>query len=47
MLEDLNELIERQRESETTARRWLRYVGVFMVSLVAFGALYAGIKFLE
>jgi hypothetical protein len=48
MLENLNELIERQqRESEPATQRWLRYAGVFVVSLVAFGALYAGIKFLE
>jgi len=48
MLENLNELIERQqRESETVVARWLRYAGVFLVSLFAFGALYAGIKFLD
>lgn len=48
MLENLNELIERQqRESESASLRWLRYAGVFLVSLFAFGALYAGIKFLE
>ena len=47
MFEDLNELERRQRESEPAWTRWLRYAGVFVVSLVAFGALYVGIKALE
>jgi hypothetical protein len=48
MFESLNEEIKRREAgSESAAMRWLRYAGVFVVSLFAFGALYAGIKFLE
>jgi hypothetical protein len=40
MLENLNELIERQqRESESAAQRWLRYAGVFLVSLCLWRAV--------
>ena len=48
MFDSINDKI---RESEDTpegpVRRWLRYAGIFTVSLLAFGALYSGILFLE
>ncbi len=48
MFESLNEEIKRREGgSEAALMRWVRYAGVFVVSLVAFGALYAGIKYLE
>ncbi len=48
MFESLNEEIKRREgESESAVIRWLRYAGVFIVSLFAFGALYAGIRYLE
>lgn len=48
MFESLNEEIRRREGgSETAVMRWLRYAGVFVVSMVAFGALYAGIALLE
>ena len=48
MFDSLNDKIrESEDTSEAPVRRWLRYAGVFMVSMLAFGALYAGILFLE
>jgi hypothetical protein len=47
MFESLNEIERKEGGTETALTRWLRYAGVFVVTLVAFGALYAGITFLE
>jgi hypothetical protein len=48
MFDSLTDKIrEAEDASEAPARRWLRYVGILMVSMLAFGALYAGILFLE
>jgi hypothetical protein len=48
MFETLNEEIRRRQGSDAnTLVRWLRYAGVLAVSLLAFGALYAGITLLE
>ena len=48
MFDSLNDKIRASEDaSEAPARRWLRYAGVFIVSMLAFGALYAGILFLE
>ena len=48
MFDSLNDEIRKHDDSsEAPAIRWLRYAGVLMVSMLAFGALYAGILFLE
>jgi hypothetical protein len=33
--------------ASTPRQRWLRYAAVLLVSLLAFGGLYFGIRFLE
>jgi hypothetical protein len=44
----LNDKIrESEDTSEAPATRWLRYAGILIVSMLAFGALYLGILFLE
>jgi hypothetical protein len=48
MFDSLNDKIRQSEDtSEAPVMRWLRYAGIFMVSLLAFGALYSGILFLE
>ena len=48
MFESLDDKIrESEHTSEAPVRRWLRYAGVFLVSMMVFSALYAGILFLE
>lgn len=48
MFDSINDKIrESEDTSEGPVRRWLRYAGIFIVSLLAFGALYSGILFLE
>lgn len=48
MFDSLNDELRRYDDAaEAPARRWLRYAGVFLVSMLAFGALYVGILFLE
>ena len=48
MFNSLNDEIRKHEDSSgATAMRWVRYAGVLMVSMLAFGALYAGILFLE
>lgn len=48
MFNSLDEDIKRaDRASSTPRERWLRYAAVTLVSLVLFGGLCAGIRFLE
>ena len=48
MFDSLDDEIRRKEDSaEPPVRRWLRYAAVFMVSMLAFGAMYTGILFLE
>jgi hypothetical protein len=48
MFTSLDEEIKRDDDAAGTVRaRWLRYVAVFFTSALLFGALYAGIRFLE
>jgi hypothetical protein len=48
MFDSFDDEIRRHEDSsEAPIRRWLRYAAVFMVSMLAFGALYTGILFLE
>ena len=48
MFDNLDDKIrESEDTSEAPFRRWLRYAGVLMVSMLAFGSLCVGILFLE
>ena len=48
MFDSLEEEMKRNDEATSSPReRWLRYAAVLLVSLVLFGGLYAGIRFLE
>jgi hypothetical protein len=48
MFDSLDDKIrESENTSEAPARRWLRYTGVLIASMLAFGALYVGILILE
>jgi hypothetical protein len=48
MFDSLNDNIRASEDaSEAPLRRWLRYAGIVIVSMLAFGALYVGILFLE
>ena len=48
MFDSLNDEMRRHEDTtEAPLGRWLRYAGIFMVSTLAFGALYAGILLLE
>ena len=48
MFNSLDEEIKRDDQATSTAReRWLRYGAVLLASIVLFGSLYAGIRFLE
>lgn len=47
MFNSLDEEIQRDDQAMSTAReRWLRYALVLLASVVLFGGLYAGIRFL-
>lgn len=48
MFTSLDEEIKRDDDAVQTPRaRWLRHVAVLFISVLLFGALYAGIRFLE
>jgi hypothetical protein len=48
MFDSLNDEMRRHEDaSEAPVRRWLRYAGILMVSMLVFGTLYVGILFLE
>ena len=48
MFTSLYEEIKRDNDAVTTPReRWLRYTGIFVISILLFGGLYAGIRLLE
>jgi len=48
MFDSLNDEMRRHEDTtEGPVSRWLRYAGVLIGSMLAFGALYAGILFLE
>ena len=48
MFNSLDEEIKRDDQATSTSReRWLRYTAVLVISVVLFGGLYAGIRFLE
>jgi hypothetical protein len=39
---------EMKRDEQSTARqRWFRYSAVLLLSIILFGGLYAGVRFLE
>ena len=42
-----DEIRKSMHATEAPVLRWLRYAGILSVSVLAFGALYAGILFLE
>lgn len=44
-LED--ELRRDEQATSTPTQRWLRYAAVLLASIILFGGLYAGIRFLE
>jgi hypothetical protein len=44
-LED--ELKRDEQATSTPMQRWLRYVTVLLASVILFGGLYAGVRFLE
>ena len=44
-LED--ELKRDEQATSTRTQRWLRYATVLLASIILFGGLYAGIRFLE
>ena len=48
MFQSLDEEIKRDERSRSTPReRFVFYAAVLLVSMVLFGSLYAGIRFLE
>jgi len=47
MFDSWSEISRKQHEPESFLGRWLRYLAVLVATLVAFGALYAGITLLE
>jgi hypothetical protein len=48
MFNSLEDELKRDQEAATPrAQRWLRSAMVALVSVILFGALYAGIRFLE
>jgi hypothetical protein len=48
MFDSLDDDFKRYDQSTSTQReRWIRYTVVVLVSLLAFGCLYAGIRLLE
>ena len=48
MFTSLDEQIKRDDDAVSTPQgRWLRYTGVLLISLLLFGALYAGVRLLE
>ena len=48
MFDSLDENFKRDDQATSNPReRWLRYAAVLLVSLLAFGGLYVGNRFLE
>jgi hypothetical protein len=48
MFNSLDEEMKRDDQATSTPQqRWLRYAAVLLTSIVLFGGLYAGIRFLE
>ena len=48
MFNSLEDEMKRDEQATTTPRqRWLLYATVALVSVILFGGLYAGIRFLE
>lgn len=48
MFNSLDDQIKRDDQATSTPlERWLRYAVVLLASIVLFGSLYAGIRFLE
>jgi hypothetical protein len=48
MFDSLNdEILNAEDPREAPAKRWFRHAGIFLVSMLAFGALFVGILFLE
>jgi hypothetical protein len=47
MFNSLNDEIRKQDAVESLTARLPRYAGVLIASIIGFGALYAGIHFLE
>jgi hypothetical protein len=48
MFNSLDDEMRKDDEGASNAReRWLRYAMVLAISVVLFGSLYAGIRFLE
>ena len=48
MFDSLNdEILDAEDTTEAPVRRWLRHAGIFLISMLAFGALFVGILFLE
>jgi hypothetical protein len=48
MFDSLNdEILNSEDTSEAPVRRWFRHAGIFLVSMLAIGALFVGILFLE
>lgn len=47
MFDSLEEELKRDEQATSTpTQRWLRYAAVLLASVVLFGGLYAGIRFL-
>jgi hypothetical protein len=48
MFDSLNEeTLRREDATEAPVRHWLRHAGIFLVSMLALGALFVGILSLE
>lgn len=48
MFTSLDEQIKHDDDAVSTPQeRWMRYAGVFLISVLLFGGLYAVIRFLE
>jgi hypothetical protein len=48
MFDALSETMKRDEQAMTTPRqRWLKYAAVAVTSVILFGGLYMGIRFLE
>ena len=48
MFDSLNDkILNSEDTTEAPVRRWLRHAGVFLASMLAIGALFVGILFLE
>ena len=48
MFDSLNDkVLHLEDPAEAPVGKWLRHAGIFLVSMLAFGALFVGILFLE